>query len=60
MGYQPLINDLLKEGEIITPFVNKISTYSEAYLVYRKKDKNKSIIKEFEAWLKALIKLLAW
>ena len=33
MGYQPMINDLLKEGEIITPFVNKISTYSEAYLV---------------------------
>jgi LysR family glycine cleavage system transcriptional activator len=60
MGYQPMINDLLKDGEIITPFINKISTYSEAYLVYRKKDKNKPIIKEFEAWLKAHIKLLAW
>lgn len=60
MGYKPMINNLLKEGEIITPFPNKISSYSEAYLVYRIKDKNKPIINAFEIWLKTIIKQLHW
>ena len=60
MGYKPMINKLLKEGEIIIPFPNKISSYSEAYLVYRLKDKNKPIINAFEIWLKTIVKKLNW
>ncbi|MBW8182526.1 LysR substrate-binding domain-containing protein [Shewanella nanhaiensis] len=60
MGYKPMINHLLQEGEIITPFPNKISSYSEAYLVYRKQDKNRAIIQAFEIWLRAIIKRLGW
>jgi LysR family glycine cleavage system transcriptional activator len=60
IGYKPMINDLLKSGEIIIPFLNKISSYSEAYLVYRKKDKNKPIIKGFEKWTKELSNTLQW
>lgn len=51
IGYTPPISALLKDGQIIAPFPEKFAPYGDACLVYRKKDKNKPIIKAFEKWL---------
>lgn len=60
MGYLPIIKEMIEDGEVVLPFKDKISSYGEACLVYRKKDKNKPIIKAFEQWLKALVVELGW
>lgn len=60
MGYLPIASALIKRGDLIAPFTDKSSFYGEPCLVYRKKDKDKPIIKAFENWLIQLLIELGW
>ncbi len=55
MGYTPPINNMLANGDLIAPFLDKKASYGEACLVYRKKDSGKPIIQAFEQWLLSLV-----
>jgi len=56
MGYRPPINEMLVSGEVIAPFPEKAVSYGTACLVYRKRDKDRAIVKEFEQWLVSITK----
>lgn len=60
MGYLPIINQMIERGDLLTPFGDKTTLYGEPCLVYRKKDKDKPIIKAFELWLNNLLFELHW
>ncbi len=54
MGYLPLLNPLLKSGELVLPFPEQVSEYSQIYLVYPKSQINNPNIQSFQHWLKSL------
>lgn len=55
MGYKPTIGPMLRRGEIIAPFPDKISDLGDLYMVYHKRDINKPVMNDFEAWLKNVV-----
>jgi len=55
MGYKPTINPMIRRGELIMPFPDKVTDFDSMYLVYHKRDMSKPVVNHFETWLKTLI-----
>lgn len=55
MGYKPTIGPMLRRGEIIAPFPDKVSDLGDLYMVYHKRDISRPIMNEFELWLKNVV-----